>query len=40
MILPTSSGKTLIAEFRILQALNQFDQENGWVAYLAPREHS
>lgn len=34
--LPTSSGKTLIAEFRILQALNQFDQENGWVAYLAP----
>lgn len=34
--LPTSSGKTLIAEFRILQALNQFDQEEGWVAYLAP----
>lgn len=34
--LPTSSGKTLIAEFRILQALNQFDQECGWVAYLAP----
>ena len=34
--LPTSSGKTLIAEFRILQALNQFDLENGWVAYLAP----
>lgn len=34
--LPTSSGKTFIAEFRILQALNQFDQENGWVAYLAP----
>jgi superfamily II DNA/RNA helicase len=34
--LPTSSGKTLIAEFRILQALNQFDQEKGWVAYLAP----
>ena len=34
--LPTSSGKTLIAEFRILQALNQFDHENGWVAYLAP----
>ena len=34
--LPTSSGKTLIAEFRILQALNQFDQERGWVAYLAP----
>lgn len=34
--LPTSSGKTLIAEFRILQALNQFDREHGWVAYLAP----
>lgn len=34
--LPTSSGKTFIAQFRILQALNQFDQESGWVAYLAP----
>ncbi len=34
--LPTSSGKTFIAEFRILQALNQFDHENGWIAYLAP----
>lgn len=34
--LPTSSGKTFIAEFRILQALNQFDHEKGWVAYLAP----
>lgn len=34
--LPTSSGKTLIAEFRILQALNQFEHEHGWVAYLAP----
>ncbi|QDS89697.1 ski2-like helicase [Rosistilla ulvae] len=34
--LPTSSGKTLIAEFRILQALNQFETEQGWVAYLAP----
>lgn len=34
--LPTSSGKTFIAEFRILQALNQFDFESGWVAYLAP----
>lgn len=32
--LPTSSGKTLIAEFKILQALNQF--ENGWVAYAVP----
>ena len=34
--LPTSSGKTLIAQFRILQALNQFDHDRGWVAYLAP----
>ncbi len=34
--LPTSSGKTMIAQFRILQALNQFDNEEGWVAYLAP----
>lgn len=34
--LPTSSGKTLIAQFRILQALNQFEVEEGWVAYLAP----
>jgi superfamily II DNA/RNA helicase len=34
--LPTSSGKTLIAQFRILQALNQFDDKEGWVAYLAP----
>ena len=33
--LPTSSGKTMIAQFRMLQALNQFDQERGWVAYLA-----
>lgn len=34
--LPTSSGKTLIAEFRILQALNQFGDEGGWIAYVAP----
>lgn len=34
--LPTSSGKTLIAQFRILQALNQFESDGGWVAYLAP----
>ncbi len=34
--LPTSSGKTLIAEFRMLQALNQFSEEKGWVAYVAP----
>ncbi|MCY4672645.1 MAG: DEAD/DEAH box helicase [Bacteroidetes bacterium] len=34
--LPTSGGKTLLAQFRILQALNQFDAEEGWVAYVAP----
>ena len=34
--LPTSGGKTLIAQFRILQALNQFDADNGWVAYVVP----
>ncbi len=37
--LPTSSGKTLIAEYRILQAINQFGgQENkkAWIAYLVP----
>lgn len=34
--LPTSSGKTLIALFRMLQALNQFEDRKGWVAYLAP----
>jgi replicative superfamily II helicase len=34
--LPTSSGKTIIAEFRILQALNQFADEKGWVAYVVP----
>jgi replicative superfamily II helicase len=36
--LPTSSGKTLIAEYRILQALNQFRDKNkkGWIAYLVP----
>ncbi len=34
--LPTSSGKTMIAEFRILQALNQFAMDRGWVAYLVP----
>lgn len=32
--MPTSSGKTLLAEFRVLQALNSFP--NCWVAYLAP----
>ncbi|CZG70250.1 TPA: DEAD/DEAH box helicase [Legionella pneumophila] len=37
--LPTSGGKTLLAQFRILQALNQFDNDEvgkGWVAYVAP----
>lgn len=34
--MPTSGGKTLLAQFRILQALNQFDADNGWVAYVAP----
>ncbi len=33
--LPTSGGKTLLAQFRILQALNQF-ADRGWVAYVAP----
>lgn len=34
--LPTSAGKTVLAEFRVLQALNQFDADKGWVAYVAP----
>ncbi|MBM7784971.1 DEAD/DEAH box helicase [Tenggerimyces flavus] len=34
--LPTSAGKTLIAEFRILQALSAYREQGGWVAYLAP----
>lgn len=34
--LPTSGGKTLLAQFRILQALNQFAEEDGWVAYVVP----
>ena len=34
--IPTSGGKTLLAQFRILQALNQFAGDDGWVAYLAP----
>lgn len=34
--LPTSAGKTLIAQFRILQALNAYDKQHGWVAYVAP----
>ena len=34
--MPTSGGKTLLAQFRILQALNQFRSEEGWVVYVAP----
>lgn len=34
--MPTSGGKTLLAQFRILQALNQFQADHGWVAYVAP----
>ncbi len=34
--LPTSGGKTILAQFRILQALNQFAADGGWVAYVAP----
>ncbi len=34
--MPTSGGKTMLAEFKMLQALNQFDSEKGWVAYVAP----
>ncbi|HEX3779024.1 MAG TPA: DEAD/DEAH box helicase [Pseudonocardiaceae bacterium] len=34
--LPTSAGKTLLAEFKIVQAIGQFKQDHGWVAYVAP----
>lgn len=34
--LPTSGGKTVLAQFRMLQALNQCAEWNGWVAYVAP----
>jgi hypothetical protein len=34
--LPTSAGKTLVAEFRILQALDRYEEQQGWVAYTAP----
>lgn len=33
--LPTYGGKTPLAQDRILQALDQFDAENGWIAYVA-----
>ncbi|MEU6492985.1 DEAD/DEAH box helicase [Streptomyces sp. NPDC046984] len=34
--LPTSAGKTVLAEFKIVQALSQFHHDRGWVAYVAP----
>lgn len=34
--LPTSAGKTILAEFKIVQALGQFHLDQGWVAYVAP----
>lgn len=34
--LPTSGGKTALAQFRMLLALNQFDADRGWIAYIAP----
>lgn len=34
--MPTSGGKTLLAQFKILQAVNNFGETNGWVAYIAP----
>ena len=34
--LPTSAGKTLVAEFRILQALDSYEAQLGWVVYTAP----
>ncbi|MGO0305254.1 DEAD/DEAH box helicase [Endozoicomonas acroporae] len=34
--MPTSGGKTALAVFRMLQALNQFSDAGGWIAYVAP----
>ena len=34
--IPTSGGKTLLAQFRILQALNQFRDDGGWIVYVTP----
>lgn len=34
--LPTSSGKTQLAIFRILEAYNHFGEQGGWIAYTAP----
>lgn len=33
---PTSSGKTLLAQFGILQSLSDLGTDRGWVAYVAP----
>lgn len=34
--MPTSGGKTLLAQFKILQAVNNFGESKGWIAYIAP----
>ena len=34
--LPTSGGKTTLAKLRMLQAIEQFRQDRGWIAYVAP----
>jgi len=34
--MPTSGGKTLLAQFKILQAVNNFGETKGWIAYIAP----
>jgi|LGVF01.1.fsa_nt_gb replicative superfamily II helicase len=34
--MPTSGGKTLLAQFKILQAINNFGETKGWIAYIAP----
>lgn len=34
--LPAFGGKTLLAQLRILQALNQSQSDKGWVAYVVP----
>lgn len=34
--MPTSGGKTLLAQFKMLQAINNFGDTQGWIAYIAP----
>ena len=34
--MPTSGGKTLLAQFKILQTLNRTSDKKDWVAYLTP----